>query len=141
MQLCRRCKGQEAAIHITHSVDGKEAARTHLCEECAKPFLLRQEAYLHGPQPCFFCGRGSFLPLVVVRKIIYACCKCRGRHSQIFLKLCADERPELALRSENKISFFDTCLEPEIEEWANFAGNKAIEILKQEVRVTCDSNS
>jgi len=142
MQLCQRCQSKEATVHFTHKVDGRATVKAHLCEECARPLLSRQEAFCQGPHPCLFCGRDAFSPLEGVRKITHACCGCRRRYSQVFFELCADERPDLLLRSEREMSFFEMCFNPDIEEWANRAGNKAIQILKNsEPQDACDPKS
>ena len=130
MQLCQRCRVKKPTIHFIHKVDDMEKVNVHLCEDCARPALARQEASRQGSQPCGFCGGSAFSPLPGVRNIIYACCGCRSHYSQIFFGLCADQRPDLLQRSERDIFLFDMCFDPEVEEWADVAGNRAIQMLR-----------
>jgi hypothetical protein len=130
MQVCQRCKTQEATIHFSRQVDGSETVNAHLCEGCAGPLLERQKALSEGPYPCEFCERDAFSQLPALRKLTYACCGCRRQYLQILFEVCAEERPELVQRSNRDGSFFDTCFEPEIEEWADLAGGKAVERLR-----------
>src|SRR5678809_336565 len=142
MQLCRRCRIKEATIHFSHQVGGRETVNAHLCEECAGPLLARQDALRQGPHPCSLCGREAFSPLPGLRRLTYACCGCRNQYRQIFFELCADQRPDLLQRSERDISFFDMCFDPEIEDWADLAGNKAMERLgRSRIQEACDSKS
>jgi hypothetical protein len=129
MQFCQRCRTREATMQFSRKVDGRESVNAHLCEECAKPLLARQEALCQGPQPCEVCGGNAFSPVPGLRRLAYVCCGCRNRYRQIFFELCADQRPDLIERSEGDISFFDMCLDSEIEDWADLAGNKAMKLL------------
>ena len=142
MQLCRRCRIKEATIHFSHKVGGGETVNAHLCEECAGPLLARQEAMRKGPQPCTFCGANAYSPLPGVQSITYTCCGCRYRYSQIFFELCANQHPDLLQRSEHDIYFFDMCFDPEIEDWADLAGNAAMRMLRQSrPQHACDPKS
>ena len=129
MQVCQRCRTREATLQFSRNAGGREAVNAHLCEECAKPLLARQEALCQGPQPCELCGGKAFSPVPGIRRIVYVCCGCRSRYSQIFFELCAEQRPDLMERSEGDIWFFDMCFDAEIEDWADRAGNRAIRLL------------
>jgi hypothetical protein len=113
-----------------------------LCEDCAGPLLARQRALWQGPHPCAFCGGDAFSPLPGVRRLTYACCGCRSQYRQIFFEICTEQRPDLLQRSERDISFFDMSFDPEIEDWADLSGNKAMRILvRSRLQEGCDSKS
>ena len=130
MQLCYKCRVKEPTVHLVHKVGDREKVNVHLCEDCARPAMARQEASRQGTQPCELCGGAAFSPLPGIRNITYACCGCRSRYSQSFFGLCADERPDLLQRSERDIFFFDMCFDAEVEEWADLAGKKAVQMLR-----------
>src|SRR5262245_40435137 len=130
MKLCQRCRRSKATVQLAYFAGNNEKANGHLCGECAQRMQARLDASRQGPQPCAFCGETAFTPLPVVRDIIYACCGCRSRYSEIFMDLCAYQRPNVHQRGQRDITFFDWCFEVEIEGWAEDAGKKAMEELK-----------
>lgn len=91
--------------------------------------LTREDARRQGPHPCELCGREAFSTLPGLRKLTYACCGCRNQYRRIFFELCAAQRPDLVQRSGSDIWFFDTCFDPETEDWADLAGNEAMRTL------------
>jgi hypothetical protein len=131
MQLCQKCRLNKPTIHFVSKVGEKEKVNVQLCEDCARPLMMRQEAARQGAQECEFCRGTAFSPLPGIRNMIYACCGCRSRYSQILFGICAEERPDLLERSERDISFFDMSFDPEVEDWADAAGKKAMQMLSQ----------
>ena len=129
VQLCVKCH-KTSTIHLVREVEGKEKVNVHLCEDCARPVMIRQEASRRGPQKCQVCGGSAFSPLPGVRNITYACCGCRSDYARIFFELCSEQRPDLLLRSNQDILFFETCFDPKIESWADVAGQEAIQLLR-----------
>src|SRR5258706_208303 len=62
--LCAKCHKNEATIHFTAVVDGKEGRSVHLCKDCAPPgaaSLTLEPKHLEAlsvtGRNCEFCGR------------------------------------------------------------------------------------
>ena len=138
MSLCLKCKVNKATVHFVREVDGKEKVNVQLCEDCARPVMIRQEASWQGSKKCAFCGGAAFSPLPAVRNVTYACCGCRADYARIFFELCSEQRPDLVLRSKGDIFFFDMCFDLEVEQWADVAGHQAMEQLRLRTEDACD---
>ena len=80
-------------MHFIRKVDGKEKLNVFLCEECARPAMLRREASQQGQKKCEICGGAAFSLVPGVRKIIYACCDCRTEYAHILFEFCSAQRP------------------------------------------------
>lgn len=119
---------------MTQTVGDIQTMDIHLCGECAKPSLARQEASRQGYQPCAFCASTAIIPLPGVKTFTYACCACRGDYRKRFLAICAEQRPDLLKRSEGDIFFFDRCFEPGVEDWADATGRSVIEFIRQSAK-------
>src|SRR5437879_2671839 len=130
MPLCQKCHVSEATMQLIHKVDGDEKLNVFLCEDCARPVMLRREASRQGQKECQICGEAAFSLVPGVRKIIYACCGCRTEYARILFELCSAQRPNLLQRSERDIFFFDESFDPEVEEWADVTGQQALQILR-----------
>jgi hypothetical protein len=132
MLLCAKCHKNQPTIHHVEQVDGVEKANVHLCLECAGPLLARQEAILHAPYPCEFCGGSAYTPIPGAQDLVYACCRCCHDYARIFFELCAAQRPDLLERSQEDIFFFDRCFDFDVEAWSVVASQEAIQKLKRE---------
>lgn len=130
MPLCERCHQNAATVHFVKKVDDVEKVNVHLCEECARPTMAKQEARRQGRQKCEFCRGAAYAPIPVVRNVIYGCCGCRAEYARVFFELCTVQRPDLVHRSKGDISFFDLCFDPEVEAWAEIASQEAIQKLR-----------
>jgi hypothetical protein len=138
MSLCLKCKVNKATVHFVREVDGKEKVNVQLCEDCARPVMIRQEASWQGSKKCAFCGGAAFSPLPAVHNVTYACCGCRADYARIFFELCSEQHPDLVLRSKGDIFFFDMCFDLEVEQWADVAGHQAMEQLRLRTEDACD---
>jgi len=130
MVLCQKCHVSEATMQLIRKVDGKEKFNVFLCEDCARPAMLRREASQQGQKQCQICGGAAFYLVPGVRKIIYACCDCRAEYARILFELCSAQRPELLQRSKRDIFFFDESYDPEVEDWADVTGQQALQTLR-----------
>jgi len=130
MPLCVRCQAREAPNNIIRTVEGVEKANVWLCEECYQAKMKRRDAALQGQQKCEFCGGVAYSPVPTLRRIMYACCDCRIRFEQIFFDLCAAERPDVLERSGQDIFYFDLCCNTEIEDWADGASRRALQLMR-----------
>src|SRR6266516_2415953 len=130
MPLCQKCHVSQATMYFIRKVDVKEKLNVFLCEEGARPAMLRREASQQGQKQCEICGAAAFSLVPGIRKIIYACCDCRTEYARILFEFCSAQRPDLLQRSKRDILFFDESFDPEVEDWADVTGQQALQILR-----------
>jgi len=139
--LCAKCHKNEASIHFTTVVDGREDETVHLCKECAPPTglenLNRQqlEALSVVGKKCEFCGKDAFSgETLATGGAIYWCFDCGLEFGRIVTELLMSERPDLMQRSKEESSFLSFCSDRELQAWSAGASQKAVEILRERRR-------
>jgi len=133
--LCAKCHKNEATIHFTAVVDGKEGRSVHLCKDCAPPGAAsltlepkRPEALSVAGRDCEFCGRAGRHPGVrYAERRIYWCDDCGTEFWKIFMELFAPERPFLMQRIKLG-SIYD---DPEVRAMSEAVIRKAVKKLKE----------
>jgi hypothetical protein len=140
--LCAKCHKNEATIHFTAIVDGREEKTVHLCKECSPPTGLEHldlkdlKSLSVIGKKCEFCGKTAFSGVMGAGGGcgIYWCLNCGLEFGQILSDLCLSERPELFQRSKEETSFLSFCSDPELQSWSEAANKKAAQILREKRR-------
>jgi hypothetical protein len=139
--LCAKCQKNEAIIHFTAVVDGKEDETVHLCKQCAPPTGIENlswqqvEALSVVGKKCEFCGKNAFSgEMVAAGGAIYWCFDCGLEFGRILMELMLAERPDLMQRSKEESSFLSICSDPELQAWSAAANQKAVQMLRERRR-------
>ena len=138
--LCSKCQQNEATIHFTTVVDGKEAEAVHLCKNCAPTIGFDWSKLNTGEiealsvlgKQCEFCGRAAASgELRAGGSAIYWCFDCGMERTLILGELLAAERPDLLRQSGKEKSFLAWCSDPELRALSASLSDRAKQILKQ----------
>jgi hypothetical protein len=139
--LCARCHKNEATIHFTTVVDGKESDTTHLCKDCGPTstglhFLdpKKLEALSVSGRKCEFCGRPARSAATDTNGPVYWCFDCGMEFGRILVDLCISEQPGLIQRSKEANFFLSICGDPAVRAWSEAANRKAVQLLKERRR-------
>jgi len=139
--LCANCQKNEATLHLTTVVDGREEETVHLCKECAPSTGLENltveqlEALSVPGKKCEFCGKDAFSgEMIPGGGASYWCFDCGAELARIVSELVRSERPDLMRRSPEEISFLALCSDPELQAWSAAATQQAVQRLKDRRR-------
>jgi hypothetical protein len=136
--LCAKCHKNEATIHFTAVVDGKEDETVHLCKDCAPSSAgfhtlepKKLEAWSITGKKCEFCGRPAHSGVMDASGPVYWCFDCGMEFGRVLADLCVSDRPDLMRRTKEAASFLSLCGDPEVRAWSEEAHRKAVEILRK----------
>ena len=137
--LCAKCQRNEATVHITTVMDGKEEATVHLCAGCGAEFTglptfdqSKLEALSVIGKKCEFCGKDAFSgEMRVGEGAIYWCFDRGAEYARTFTELVMSEHPEFMERCKGQNPFLAFSSDPQLQAWSTEAGLKAAQILKE----------
>ncbi len=141
--LCAKCQKNEATVHLTTVVDGKQEETVHLCKDCGTevtglPSLdpSRLVALSVIGKKCEFCGKDADSGEMRAGGggAIYWCFDCGAEYGRIFAELLMSEHPEFMERGKAQNSFLAFSSDPRLQAWSAEAGRKAVQILKERRR-------
>jgi hypothetical protein len=139
--LCAKCHKNEATIHFTCVVEGKEEETVHFCKDCAPASTgfhtldpKELEALAVTGKKCEFCGRAAHSGVMDAGRPIYWCFDCGMEFGRVLADLCISERPDLVQRSKEAASFLSLSGAPEFRAWSQAANRKAVQILRERRR-------
>lgn len=138
--LCARCQKNEATLHFTIVVEGKEQETVHLCKGCAPATglggldLKQLQAMSVIGKKCAFCGRTAASGVLDAGSPVYWCFDCGLEFGRILADLRLSERPDLMQQSKEAVSFLSICSAPGFQAWSEAANRKAVQLLRERRR-------
>ena len=137
--LCARCHKNQATVHLTAVVDGREAETVHLCADCAPGVTgihtlnssQLGEASLVG-KTCECCRReavsGQTLPS---GGALCWCFDCGVEFGRLLTELLVSERPDVMQRTAHVDSPGAVCADGGLLAWSEAVTRRAVKTLKE----------
>ena len=136
--LCAKCHKNEATVHLTTFVGGKEEERVDLCKDCAPAGTglhaldpKELEAFSVTGKQCEFCGRAADSGVMDAKRPIYWCDGCGMQFGRILADLFSSRWPDMMKRGKEARSFLSLCGDPEFQVWSGAANREAAQILRE----------
>jgi hypothetical protein len=139
--VCEKCHQNEATIHLTTVMDGKEEDTLNLCKNCAPPLgfenltLEQLQALSVVGKKCEFCGKPALSgEMVPGGNAIYWCFDCGAELGRIVTDLLMSERADFMQRAKEGSLSLLTAWNSQVQAWSVEAQRKAVQLLRDRRR-------
>lgn len=137
--LCAKCQKNEATLHFTTILHGREEETIQLCKDCdteVTRFPTFDPSKLE-PLPviarkCEFCGKDAFSGKTLAGdRAIYWCFACEAEYRRTFAELFFSEHPRFMESVKTRSSFLPFLSPQQFQAWSTEAGQRVVQIMKE----------
>jgi protein-arginine kinase activator protein McsA len=137
--LCAKCQKNEATLHLTTILHGREEDTIHLCKDCGTGITRlptmdtsKLETVPVIARKCEFCGQDAFsAKLLAGGSTIYWCFDCEAEYRRTFAQLFICEHSEFLERVRTRNPSLPLISPTQFQAWSAGADQRVVQILKE----------